>query len=372
MARTQIPVIGLTGYLGAGKTTLLNHLLRTPGARIGVVVNDFGVINVDAGLITGQVDAAESIAGGCVCCLDDSGGLDQALATLAAPRLRLDAIIIEASGVAEPLALSRLIRFSQAKNVRPGGLIEVVDAANYFDTVDTLEQPPARFEAASLVVLNKIDLLEGSEEDREAALARIAQRIALRNRQVPLVRAQRGAIDPDLVFDVALAQEPRRSAAAGRTAACRPWIAYSPACGGGHRGRAGADFPERADRSARTPAIRGVPAEGNGGGSYRARRKVVGSESHRPADPCGQLSRKRPTGAGGYRCADRRTGGACGAGNGGATAPGGRCGGTAQAATPRAAQRLTQPGSRAGGQEGSRAQGGEIVRRKEVKKKVPQ
>ena len=208
MARTQTPVIGLTGYLGAGKTTLLNHLLRTPGARIGVVVNDFGVINVDAGLITGQVDAAESIAGGCVCCLDDSGGLDQALATLAAPRLRLDVIIIEASGVAEPLALARLIRFSQAKNVRPGGLIEVVDAANYFDTVDTHDQPPARFEAASLVVLNKIDLLEGSEQDHEAQLARIAARIALRNGQLPLIRARRGAIDPDLVFDVALAEDP--------------------------------------------------------------------------------------------------------------------------------------------------------------------
>lgn len=208
MARTQIPVIGLTGYLGAGKTTLLNHLLRTPGARIGVVVNDFGVINVDAGLITGQVDAAESIAGGCVCCLDDSGGLDQALATLAAPRLRLDAIIIEASGVAEPLALARLIRFSQAKNIRPGGLIEVVDAANYFDTVDTHDQPPARFEAASLVVLNKVDLLAVEEHDYEARLARIGQRIALRNQQVPLVRATRGAIDPDLVFDVALAEDP--------------------------------------------------------------------------------------------------------------------------------------------------------------------
>ncbi|WP_404290436.1 CobW family GTP-binding protein [Glutamicibacter arilaitensis] len=211
MARRQIPVIALTGYLGAGKTTVLNHLLRTPGARIGVVVNDFGAINVDAGLITGQVDAAQSIAGGCVCCLEDSGGLDQALATLAAPRLRLDVIIVEASGVAEPLSLARLIRFSQAKNIRPAGLIEVVDAANYFDTVDTRSDPPARFEAASLVVLNKIDQLDRAVhagEGKAAVLGRIAERIALRNPRVPLVQAVRGGIDPELVFDVALAEDP--------------------------------------------------------------------------------------------------------------------------------------------------------------------
>lgn len=70
-----IPVIALTGYLGAGKTSLLNHVLRAPGARIGVVINDFGELNVDAGLVTGQVDEPASIAGGCICCLPDDGGL---------------------------------------------------------------------------------------------------------------------------------------------------------------------------------------------------------------------------------------------------------------------------------------------------------
>lgn len=205
VARAKIPVIALTGFLGAGKTTVLNHLLTTPGARIGVVINDFGSINVDAGLITGQVDTAESIAGGCVCCLDDAGGLDQALATLAAPRLRLDAIIIEASGVAEPVTLARLIRFSQAKNIRPGGVVEVVDVVNYFDTVDTHTQPPARFEASSLVVLNKVDLLA---EDQTDLIGRIEERIAQRNPHVQLVHAQRGAIDPQLVFDAASMHDP--------------------------------------------------------------------------------------------------------------------------------------------------------------------
>ena len=51
----KLPVIALTGYLGAGKTTLLNHLLRAPGARLGVVINDFGAINVDAALVANDL-----------------------------------------------------------------------------------------------------------------------------------------------------------------------------------------------------------------------------------------------------------------------------------------------------------------------------
>ena len=121
-----IPVIALTGYLGAGKTSLLNHVLRAPGARIGVVINDFGDVNVDAALVSGQVDEPVSIAGGCVCCLDDDNGLDEALEKLSDPRLALDAIVVEASGLADPVAVSRLIRFSGVERVRPGGVVDVI------------------------------------------------------------------------------------------------------------------------------------------------------------------------------------------------------------------------------------------------------
>lgn len=196
-----IPVIALTGYLGAGKTSLLNHVLRAPDARIGVVINDFGELNVDAALVTGQVDEPASIAGGCICCLPDEGGLDAALDKLSDPRLALDAIIVEASGLADPVAISRIIRFSGAERIRPGGVVDVVDAARHFDTVDRGGPPPARYAAASLVVVNKLDQL--TEDERPAALGRITARVHEGSPGAHVVGTVGGRIDPALLYDVA-------------------------------------------------------------------------------------------------------------------------------------------------------------------------
>ncbi len=206
MVVSRIPVIALTGYLGAGKTSVLNHLLSAPGARVGVVINDFGDINVDAALVSGQIDKPASIAGGCLCCLPDGGRLDEALDTLSAPRLGLDAIVVEASGIAEPAALARLIHVSREPRIRPGGVIEVIDAAAWFDTVDTGRLPPVRLEIASLVVVNKVDRLPLSR--REATLGRIEGRIRARNTYAPIMRTSEGRIDPALVFDARAREDP--------------------------------------------------------------------------------------------------------------------------------------------------------------------
>ncbi len=201
MAAGRVPVIAVTGYLGAGKTSLLNHLLRTPEARLGVVINDFGALNVDAALVAGQIDQAASITGGCLCCLPDAGGLDAALTRLAHPRLRLDAILIEASGVADPAVLARVLRCSTASRTRPAGLIDVVDAVEHFATVDAWPTPPLRYAAASLVVVGKTDLLPDGE--RGAVLERIRARVRERNPRATVIAARAGRIDPALVFDIA-------------------------------------------------------------------------------------------------------------------------------------------------------------------------
>lgn len=206
MTTARVPVVVLTGHLGAGKTTLLNHLLRQPGARVGVVVNDFGDVDVDAGLVTGQVDEPAAISGGCLCCLPDAGGLDDALERLTHPRLGLDVVVVEASGLAEPLALARLVRFSGVERVRPGGVVDVVDAVEHFRTVDVRVDPPARFGVASLVVVNKADRLTGPDGERR--LARIEERVRARNPRVAVVRASRGRVDPALVYDAAATEDP--------------------------------------------------------------------------------------------------------------------------------------------------------------------
>lgn len=197
--RPAIPVILLTGYLGAGKTSLLNHLLRHPDARIGVIVNDFGDLNIDAGLVVGQVDEPLSISGGCVCCLTDDSELEDALVAMTNPKLRLDAIIVEASGFAEPLTLARMITRMGHHRFHLGGVIDVVDATMYFDTVDTSSLPPLRFAATTLVLVNKLDQLPAA--DRDATVEAVRARVHERNPRVIVIGTHHARLDPTLIFD---------------------------------------------------------------------------------------------------------------------------------------------------------------------------
>lgn len=197
--RSPVPVILLTGYLGAGKTSVLNNLLRHPSARVGVIVNDFGELNIDAGLISNQVNEPVAISGGCICCLTDAGGLEDALAAMAAPKHKLDAIVVEASGFAEPLTLARLVSRWGRGRFRLGGVIDVIDACEHFSTVDQGGIPPLRYAVATLVLVNKLDLIP--PDQRDAHMSRIRDRVHSRNPRAHVVGTVLGRIDPHLLFD---------------------------------------------------------------------------------------------------------------------------------------------------------------------------
>ncbi|WP_037678747.1 GTP-binding protein [Streptomyces albus] len=196
MARRQIPVVVLAGFLGSGKTTLLNHLLSSSdGTRVGAVVNDFGRIEIDAMALAGQVDSMVSLGNGCLCCAVDTSELDGFLERLARPGAGIDVIVIEASGLAEPQELIRMILASDNERIVYGGLVEVVDAAEFGRTRAAHPELDRHVGIADLVVLNKADRVdEAGLRDTLETLERLAPR-------APVIPAAHGRIDAGLLFD---------------------------------------------------------------------------------------------------------------------------------------------------------------------------
>ncbi|WP_339132028.1 GTP-binding protein [Streptomyces sp. f51] len=197
----QIPVIVLAGFLGSGKTTLLNHLLhRSGGSRIGAVVNDFGAIEIDAMAVAGALgDSTVSLGNGCLCCAVDVTELDQYLDRLARPSARIDVIVIEASGLAEPQELVRMVLASEHPGIVYGGLVEVVDAAEFAGTREKHPEIDRHLALADLVVVNKVD----RADDRDRVLG-VVRELADRAAVVP---ATYGRIDPELLFDCRPSEE---------------------------------------------------------------------------------------------------------------------------------------------------------------------
>ncbi|WP_026424242.1 CobW family GTP-binding protein [Actinokineospora inagensis] len=187
----DIPVLVVAGFLGAGKTTLLNHLLHTSDLRVGVVVNDFGKVNIDALTVAAQVDSMVSLGNGCLCCAVDPGELDAMLDRLAQPDGPVDVIVIEASGLAEPPAMVKLVLASANPNIRYGGLVEVVDAAEFTATRKDHPRLDLHLRQADLVLLNKVDRAEPGVLELVRELAG----------ETPVVPTEFGRVDPDLLFD---------------------------------------------------------------------------------------------------------------------------------------------------------------------------
>ena len=164
--KQPIPVIVIGGFLGAGKTTLLNYILsENHGVRAGVLVNDFGAINIDARLVVNVDGDTVSLANGCVCCSirDD---LIPACMTLLQRSKPPELLIVETSGVSEPFQVANTFMQPEIERIMAlDNVITVVDAEQFPGLLRGEMATLARMQVqdADMIVLNKVDLVDSKE-----------------------------------------------------------------------------------------------------------------------------------------------------------------------------------------------------------------
>lgn len=161
-----VPVLVLTGFLGSGKTTLLNRLMRSrPPARgkMAIVVNELGEVGIDGDLLPQGMTRQVELPGGCICCVLNEE-LDTTLFELLAGTPDLELIVIETTGVAEPMPICwSLEREPLSERVRLAAVLTVIDVTNFEQSRGLTPGVDAQVEYADVLVLSKTDLLEPLE-----------------------------------------------------------------------------------------------------------------------------------------------------------------------------------------------------------------
>ncbi len=217
----RLPVTVLSGFLGAGKTSLLNHVLANrEGMRVAVIVNDMSEVNIDARLVErGEANLHRTeeklveMSNGCICCTLRDDLLKEVAALARAGRF--DYLLIESTGISEPVPVAQTFTFEDEQGVGLGQLaqldtmVTVVDAASFLrdyrasQTLASLGQVAGeedertvsdllieQVEFADVLVINKLDLVSGGDADELSAILRAlnpgARQVRAEHGRVPL------------------------------------------------------------------------------------------------------------------------------------------------------------------------------------------
>jgi G3E family GTPase len=195
----RIPATVVTGFLGSGKTTLINRILREQhGRKIAVIVNEFGEISIDGQLVIHDEEAQlVEFNNGCLCCTV-RGDLVETLGRLQERADKLDGILIETTGLADPAPVAST--FFAADEVKAGirldAFVTVVDAVNLEKNLAQSNEAMEQVAFSDIILINKMDLVSSEHMDK------VERRVRQINPMARIYHTANSEIDLAAVLDV--------------------------------------------------------------------------------------------------------------------------------------------------------------------------